>query len=94
MAQRLVDEALELTKKGRNDAAQEGFNTETYLLQANAAIQKTLEHIKMLQEGIAEDVATLERKMKDRRVTDDYDLDTDSGKPVGRQFDVNGREIR
>ena len=94
MAQRLVDEALELTKKGRNDAAQEGFNTETYLLQANAAIQKTLEHIKMLQEGIAEDVATLERKMKANRVTDDYGLDSDTGKPIGKTYDADGNEIR
>ena len=94
MAQKLVDEALELTKKGRADAAQEGFNTEVYLLRANAQIQSTLEHIKMIQEGVMEDVQTIERKMKEKKVTDDYGLDADSGKPIGRTFDVNGREIR
>ena len=94
MAQTLVEETLDLTRKGRSDAADEGFKTDVFPWVVNGQIEKNLQHLQMLMEGIAEDASVIERKMKDRRVTDDYDLDTDSGKPVGRQFDVNGREIR
>ena len=94
MTQKLVQETLALTKKGRSDAADEGFKTDVYPWVINGQIQQSLEHALMLLDGIAEDASAIERKMKAGKVTDDYDLDSDSGKPVGRQFDVNGREIK
>lgn len=94
MTQKLVQETLALTKKGRSDAADEGFKTDVYPWVINGQIQQSLEHALMLLDGIAEDAAAIERKMKVGRIPDDYDMDPDSGKPVGRQFDVNGREIK
>ena len=86
MAQKLVAETLEMTKKGRADAATEGFNTEIFLLQLNAQIQKNLEHIDMLITGINEDAAYLEKRMSESKTPYEYGRDADTGKKVGKLY--------
>ena len=89
MTKKLVAETLEMTKKGRADAANEGFNTEVFLLQINAQIQKNLEHIQMFMEGIAEDAENIEQQVNAAKIPDEYGRDRETGKKVGRMWPAN-----
>ena len=88
MTQTLIQDTLTLATKGPHEAVESGFRADIFPWAINAQIQKNLEHIQMLLEGIAEDARVLEKRMSDAKQPDEYGVDAESGKPFGRYLGV------
>ena len=88
MAQEVIDDTMALTKKGLRDASEEGFKTEVFPWAVNVQIQNNLKHLKMIVNGIEEDAQLLEKRMSASKEPDDYGVDEESGKPLGRYLGV------
>ena len=88
MTQKLTQETLTLTRKGRAEAAEEHFPTESFPWVVSGQIEKNLEHIEMLMTGINEDALYLEKRMSDNKSPDEYGRDAESGKKVGKIWPV------
>lgn len=88
MAQELVSDTLLLVRSDRGDAAEAGFNPDVYKSVVSGMLEKNLQHLQRLIEGISEDAQLYEERLRKIKAPDEDGHDADTGKPIGRIWPV------
>ena len=91
MAESIQQDAVDLIRSNRGDAATEGFDPDVWHQIANAQIDKDLNHLSMLLASIKEDAIRLEALLQKKGKLDEEGEET--GRPLGRYMGVSGGEI-
>lgn len=86
MVQELVTDTLVLVRSDRGDAADMGFKTEEYKSVVSGMVEKNLQHLQRLVEGIAEDAQLYEERLRRVKAPDEDGRDPETGKPIGNYY--------